>query len=99
MPRPDEAAGSPVANANTTPLTVIGVADAERLCETHPGSIESAPPVSASFRAITAPSWTAPLVAGAPVASAPAIGNRIQVVPPPEAGCWRHVASASALTV
>ena len=47
--------GRPVASANTTPLTMIGVAGETRSCETHPGSSESAPPASISFSASTAP--------------------------------------------
>ena len=49
---PSAVDGTPVASAKTTPLTMIGVAGAERLCETHPGARESAParPSSAQRR-------------------------------------------------
>ena len=61
LPRPVPAAGTPVASANTTPLTMTGVAGEERSCETQPGSSDGAPPASVSFSATTAPAETAPV--------------------------------------
>ena len=113
VPRPPAVAGTPVASVKTTPLTMSGVAGAARSCETHPGSSASAPPLSLSFIASTAPLAIGPFVDGIPLASLPATGTRIHVAPPavvvgagcavaPEAlgadGVACHAASASALT-
>src|SRR5687767_14828843 len=65
------AEGRPVASVNTTPFTVIGVAGAERLWDTHPGCNDSEPAASLNFNAITDPAATAPLVAVTPLATGP----------------------------
>ena len=75
MPRPDGVVGTPVARVNTTPLTVIGVAASDRLCEIQAGSSAKPLPASDSFRARTAPVVIVPLVDGTPAAGWPANGN------------------------
>ena len=95
-------AGTPVASVKTTPLTMRGVAGAARSCETHPGSSASAPPLSLSFIASTAPVAIGPFVAGIPLASLPATGSRIHVTPPAVVGRLRRLrrrtGSSSGLT-
>src|SRR6187200_2448846 len=97
VPRSVVDVGRPLANVNTTPLTMSGVAGAERFCEIQPGSSEIPPPVSTTLTATTAPADIGPLVAGLAVDRRPAIGTRIHETADPAPDCC-HAASASALT-
>src|SRR5262245_32759705 len=98
VPWPPAVDGMPVERANTTPLTMSGVAGDDRLCETQPGASDNDPPASVTFRATMDPDAAGPLVAVTPAASAPDTGSRIHDVELPAAGCCQ-AASASRLTV
>src|SRR5262245_35798321 len=98
VPRPPGADGMPVERANTTPLTMSGVAGDERLWETQPGASDNPLAASVTFSATTDPAAAGPLFVVIPAASAPDTGSRIHDVELPAAECCQ-AASASLLTV